>query len=514
MRTICDLFDDFLGSSSDPEGGARLYDLHSPDAPIRAPTGLALARDVARDEFCRQHRDVTLEAQDLLPHFTRTAYYGVSASEHSAGAIAWFRVLETHTNVSCYVAFGIANYEEGHRVGWCTIAPHISSWSYNDGLLKSLANFAWMRTLSDVRPRTLLDASYRRFHAHDATTFLTLPNARFSCQMSATCCRNDFEINLPAEAQLIIDAIHWPTVAPSVPTTALPTLPNGRLHLKSPHEKCRFLSSRNRCLIHETVGTQPFAPCAVFPFRFAWTPDGISAATSSVCPSVRANVGIPIVDRTDDLRERLAFTNPPRPTGFRLTSDREVSWTQFRQIEASICECLDDQAIPLRRRLYRTATILERGGQRRMEIDPWLDNHAVVLLPDLRTKLRELFARVLSIQRPVLQTLGGIVPEDLCERETRFPVTLSQILRNTLFSKVFSYKFDMTTAQNLLVVLYLVALTMEATNGGALSNAMWEELGALGVHGLLGSLLEPPGALSKFRDLLGMPEFGVWLLAI
>lgn len=76
---------------------------------------------------------------------------------------------------------------------------------------------------------------------------------------------------------------------------------------------------------------------------------------------------------------------------------------------------------------------------------------------------------------------------------------------------MYSYPYDLTTAHNHLIVIYLLALTMEAV-AAPLTQEMWRELGSLSVHGLLRSMLHedmPEG----FRTLLGSAEFGLWMLA-
>jgi len=52
---------------------------------------------------------------------------------------------------------------------------------------------------------------------------------------------------------------------------------------------------------------------------------------------------------------------------------------------------------------------------------------------------------------------------------------------------------------------------MQEASHGPLSDAMWRELGSLGVHGLLKSVLHE-GVPEGFRNLFGTAEFGQWLL--
>jgi hypothetical protein len=81
-----------------------------------------------------------------------------------------------------------------------------------------------------------------------------------------------------------------------------------------------------------------------------------------------------------------------------------------------------------------------------------------------------------------------------------------------LFGKSYSYEYDLTTAFNFAILLYLIALVMQATLPGPLADRQWQELGALGVHGLLKNVLHP-GVPDGFRSMLGTSEFGQWMLA-
>jgi hypothetical protein len=52
-----------------------------------------------------------------------------------------------------------------------------------------------------------------------------------------------------------------------------------------------------------------------------------------------------------------------------------------------------------------------------------------------------------------------------------------------------------------------------ASPAGVLSDVMWQELGSLGVHGLLKFLLHE-GVPDGFRATFGTAEFGQWMLVI
>jgi hypothetical protein len=144
----------------------------------------------------------------------------------------------------------------------------------------------------------------------------------------------------------------------------------------------------------------------------------------------------------------------------------------------------------------------------------WVGETPVPITDELREALRGMLGRVLAWDRAVLRALPRVVPVTLADLEANDPAVLVRVLQNTLFSKVYSYPFDLTTAFNFVIVLYLVALLMQvASPDGALSDVMWQELGSLGVHGLLKFLLHE-GVPDGFRVTFGTAEFGQWLVVV
>ena len=87
-----------------------------------------------------------------------------------------------------------------------------------------------------------------------------------------------------------------------------------------------------------------------------------------------------------------------------------------------------------------------------------------------------------------------------------------RILQNVSFSKVYSYPYDLTTAHNFVIVLYLLTIVAQSASNGPLSDVMWQELGSLGVHGFLKNVLHE-GVPDGFRAVFGTSEFGQWALA-
>ncbi len=505
-------FREYLDALCDPRGGSALHGMHAADAPLRHADGLNRASEIDPEAFARAHRDVSLAGADRLPAFRDPVLLAATATASAEGrhSVAWFDVHEAGQARRIVAALGVRTVDGVPAIVWCTAAERVEPWSFGEGLARSLADYPWMRKSDPALPRALLDAAYFRRYGRAPPRFSTLPEARFGCRMSAGCCKHDYEITLPREAQLLIDAIPWQRIKPELVQARLPQRPDGTLQLKRVDETCRFLGPVNQCLIHQALGRQPFAPCCIFPFSFARTPEGIAVGLSPVCGSVRAGLGPG--PQEEDLRERLALADPRSTDVYRLAPDVEIPWERFRDIEKALCDCLAAGDAPMRRRLYVGARLLDalRGG-RPVDLNEWLAEPVPAITAELGEAVRGMLARLIGWDRAVLRRLPRQIPADLARHEVHEPAPLAQILRNTLYCKVYSYPFDLTTAYNHLIVLYLLALLMQAS-AAPLSQDMWRELGSLGVHGLLTSMLHadmPEG----FRALLGTAQFGLWMLA-
>jgi hypothetical protein len=250
----------------------------------------------------------------------------------------------------------------------------------------------------------------------------------------------------------------------------------------------------------------------VFPVAFAQTPEGIAVALSPICDGARQGVGPPLLQREADLRERLVHAEPRRPDGFRLGPGLQIPWENFRDVEKALCDILGAEDLPMRRRLYLGSRLL--GSLRDSEgihIDRWITEPPVGITAELRQAIHEMLGRILNWDRSVLRTLPTAIPATLSVKEVREPKILAGILQNTLFCKTYSYQFDLTTAHNFLIVLYLLTLLMQESIPYPVTDRMWRELGSLGVHGLLKSVLHE-GVPEGFRTVFGSAEFGMWML--
>ncbi len=509
LRLVCD----FLAALNSPEEGARFHRLHAPEALLPTDAGILPAGEIPRDDFAAAHRARSTRGAPTLPIFSDPRLRQVTASAPSPDhAVAWFEIAAGDTPQTLYLALGVRGEGATLRIGWATLAKQIVNWTYADGHLHTLGDYARLHRCEPTAPRAFIDASYFRLYWRAPVVFNTLPGARFSCQMSSACCKHDFEIFLPPDAQRLIDAMPWGTLQPDLQGTQLPLRADGTLQLKKNNESCRFLGTRGQCLIHQTLGRQPFSPCAVFPFVFAQTPEGIAVSLSQICGAVRGGLGVSPHAREDDLRERLAQVELVQPERFRLGPAQYIAWEDFRDIEKTLYEILEARTYPLRTRLYLGSRLL-RALQNQAPLDPegWAKESPAAITPELRAHLHDMIGRILLWDRATLRHLAAEPPADLATREIQEEAIIVQILHNTLHAKVYSYPYDLTTAHNFMIVLYLVALSIQAAVPGPLTGPLWQELGSLGVHGLLKSVLHT-GVPDGFRVLFGTPEFGEWLL--
>jgi hypothetical protein len=495
----------FLDAACDGAAGGALYRLLTPDAPVHRG-GAWLPRSAeAREVFAARHRELDAAGGAALPHFADGRALAWEPGAAGDGVL-WFEALERRSARPVTGALGL-RAERSLQVAWATLAEHPASWGFAAGRARTLANLAWMALSEPAAARTPLDAAWFRLHWLPDGLLEGLPGLRFQCRGSTTCCRQDYLVAMPAGAQALIDALPWERIAPRLAGTQLRALPGDRVEIKARDESCRFLGATQQCLIHAELGYQPFGPCAAFPFSFAATPEGIAVSASRSCGSVCDGHGATVAERDRDLRQRLAVASLRRASSYRLAPERPVDWPRFRDTEAALRALLARTELPLHERLRRGLRLLaghEREG--RQEAPP------VALDQGLTAALAELLERIMRWDRIALRTLPPTIPRDLRHVDLREPEALASELVALHFSKIYSYEFDLTTAHNFGILLYLLALSWQRALPAGLDALRRRELALLGSHGLLAALLAGD-APAPFRTLLGSVQFGEWALA-
>lgn len=155
---------------------------------------------------------------------------------------------------------------------------------------------------------TPLDLAYRRAFPVESYRLLALPETRFTCQHSGHCCTPQHDIPVPRAARQAIEGVDWRAIAPSVPlplfeaATARDATEESRL--VDHGGTCGFRQDGG-CVLHAAAGYAPLAVCATYPVDFTATPDGICLWTYFTCPTVRANIGEPLLARHEDMSARV-----------------------------------------------------------------------------------------------------------------------------------------------------------------------------------------------------------------
>ncbi len=495
-----------LAALDDPRGGGEVWDLHDADARLPLGGGVVRRSDIPRDAFATAFEaDAALYAQ-LRPNQPRgpllTALRLERVDDAGVGQrVAWLQASEARTGVAVRVALGL----DLGRIGWATLAPPDAAWGWAEGQAQALADHAYGR---GHFPRSWLDAAWRRLHGHERPALHSLPEAAFACAGSSDCCRVDWAIEVDSAFQAVLDAVPWDAAHARHVGVQLPVTPAGTLQVKADDAPCGFLDADGRCAIHKTLGRPLFPACALFPFAFALTPDGVDVSTSGLCGAARAGLGPKLAERTADLYDRLtiAATPPIRTPVYRLATDRPVAWPAFRAAEAALLAALAREDLPFRERLWRGGQALAAAGAGGAPtVPPDAPTAPSPVTADQAAAMREFLA-------PWLSQLA-IGPDVVAQPDEPLPEAplLARFLRNLHWSKVLSFHFDLATSHTAAVAIWLLVLHLRAAHG-QVPDAAWSQLGKMFTHGagLRPYLGDDPDARAR-RAMLGDPAFALWL---
>jgi Fe-S-cluster containining protein len=188
-----------------------------------------------------------------------------------------------------------------------------------------------------------------------ARRLLADPDQRFTCQGCGRCCRRGWDIALtPAEVaayrkgrveRFFLEGEERPAGAAGDPFEPIPGhAPFERIRRRR-DGACGFLSSDNRCRLHEELGAdhKPLS-CQVFPFEFAPSGEVQRVVASFACPTIVANSGVPVATQLPALeglhrRWTKVFSETPHPLAF--APDRPIAGSTVGSLKGVLKRLVD-----------------------------------------------------------------------------------------------------------------------------------------------------------------------------
>ncbi len=127
---------------------------------------------------------------------------------------------------------------------------------------------------------------------------------------------------------------------------------------------CPFLINK-LCHIHATRGehVKPLI-CGLFPYSFNHTPSGVYLTVSFRSNAVLGNMGTPLTEQIDTLKEKFAVYNTLYTArsviwdSIKLTVDKPISWPQYLEYEQGVLTALTQENVPLKQRLFAASDAL------------------------------------------------------------------------------------------------------------------------------------------------------------
>jgi hypothetical protein len=454
---VVGVVDAYLAMRGDGAAGGAFYDLHAPEAMLLVDGKAVPRAAVAREAFAASH----------------AAADGAWLPAAGAAETDWHGDPEqgvAHVSLAegaARLALGLRRLDGAWCVAFATVVDEPVG--FEKGLALALAEFPYLEGLPEARYRAWPDLAYRRRFAAPRPALGFLPEARFGCQSLSTCCKTEWEIIVPPEAQAFVDALPF--------GEKLDAKEDGRLVVKRRMEACRFLDADRRCKIHAYLGTPVFTPCVEFPVRFTETEAGMDVSLSFTCGTARGGIGPSLESRSDDLWRRYAQAGPNFVAKPRLTRDQDVAWPDFRAAEAELLAVLRIHALPLHRRLWIGTRLLEA----RLAGGPGdVDAFGLELLAPLAGPERQF----IEIYLPYLVGVTAMLDDEMAPATAlRFGSTrihdeakVAYWFENVLFAKDLSTQFGLVTANALLTVLYAFVAALETARGGPMDDRLWNAL--------------------------------------
>lgn len=199
------------------------------------------------------------------------------------------------------------------------------------------------------------------------------PEQRFSCSQCGRCCHRFHVVVSEAEVQHYRkrNAAAWFRDTNGAegdggdPFEPFPGQPGYHRIRQRADGACGFLSSANRCRIHEEIGaaSKPLT-CRVFPYSFHPAADAVVVTASFGCPTIVANQGQPIATgdsliAIESLRKEWFATNSSTPAQLQLVAGRKMDTRSGRVLREGLLAMLTRDSDDLRDNIRRIANTID-----------------------------------------------------------------------------------------------------------------------------------------------------------
>ncbi len=199
----------------------------------------------------------------------------------------------------------------------------------------------------------------------------------WSCHNCSGCCRQHLIEITEEERQRILDQ-KW-TTKDGVPDGAVVVPHGGSLFKKSwrlAHGSdggCVFLGDDGLCRIHAKFGeaAKPLA-CRIYPYALHPAGKKVTVSLRFSCPSVVANLGKPVSECRDELKEieRLVVpANADRILPPRISNREQLDWPDTLKIVNALHELVtQDEEVGIIERLYRALFVAGLVGEAKFDL--------------------------------------------------------------------------------------------------------------------------------------------------
>lgn len=283
--------------------------------------------------------------------------------------------------------------------------------------------------------------------------FIISNSVKYTCIQCGICCRRNWFIGLDDKSYAQLVELDWSDKSPELADKQLfQLLPKPLLtgeqytFSRTKDNNCVFLLPNNRCQIHAQFGFDAKAQvCKEFPFHFMETPDGTVIGLSFACTAVQQQNGLPLDNQFDEIDRiyRTHYRKHRIKEPISLYSGIDISWVEYKFIESSLLQILNDPAYPFETSLIAGSILInvcismkevERLAER--ENKPPQETMRGALNKLQFDRFKHIFDIALKVKKAKKISRGGLAPfiswiEFVSQKQSRFAL-LFNFYRNYL----------------------------------------------------------------------------------